>query len=220
MKKQLDNLFDKWKLGRSEYTSFILDGIFDYEKWGSQKKILFLMKESHSMDSNDDLAKHIIDRAKSDENLWSIWKNVALWTYCINLTDENKVALYKELTNPEQLDLLSSIAFVNVKKENGESISNNDKIAQYAIDDRCFLKKQIEIINPEIIICCYTMQSYENIYSLEKSKFHRYTEGVYFHENRVIIDFYHPANRFPRMMNFYTIGALYHQYLRVIENKA
>jgi hypothetical protein len=214
MKQQLDNLLDKWKLERPNHTCFVHDGIFDYEKWGSQKKILFLMKEPHSMEANDDLAKHIIERAKSEINLWSIWKNLALWTYCINQTDKTKIALYKKLTNSEQLDLLSSIAFVNVKKQNGESLSNNDIIAQYAIKDGIFLKKQIEIINPEIIICCYTMSSYEKIYSVEKSNFHQYTEGIYFHENRVIIDFYHPANRFPRMMNFYTIGALYYQYLR------
>lgn len=47
-----------------------------------------------------------------------------------------------------------SIAIVNLKKTGGGNTSNPSIIKEYAIRDAEYLRKQIELIVPKIIICC------------------------------------------------------------------
>jgi hypothetical protein len=56
--------------------------------------------------------------------------------------------------------IVDSIAYVNVKKNaGGTSKSNNNEIAQYAVSDKEFLKRQLNLINPNIIFCGGTINS-------------------------------------------------------------
>ena len=50
-------------------------------------------------------------------------------------------------------EIIDRIAVVNVKKSNGENSSNYEDLEKYAIEDRAEIKRELEIIRPDIIVC-------------------------------------------------------------------
>lgn len=49
---------------------------------------------------------------------------------------------------------VKKIAFLNLKKVGGGAKANKDEISEYAIRDKKFIKEQILLYNPDVIICC------------------------------------------------------------------
>jgi len=101
----------------------------------------------------------------------------------------------------------NDIALVEVKKVNeGQRSSALKKIIEYALRDRGFLTEQIDLIQPEVILCCYTIDAYDGIYpedadepcqqlSCVPVKWNTKHVYCYKHHGRLIIDFYHPSIR-------------------------
>lgn len=100
---------------------------------------------------------------------------------------------YEETYEYKNNGILDDIAYVNVKKELGDVRSNNNEISRIAYENRDDLASQIDSISPEIVFCCYTFRAYKNIYNAEHTV--KLAEKLYEHRGRIIIDFYHPANR-------------------------
>ncbi|MCG8400358.1 MAG: hypothetical protein MJA84_02055 [Firmicutes bacterium] len=98
------------------------------------------------------------------------------------------------------LKALASIAFMNIKKSGGGGNSNQPEIDNYLKDHKSLILKQIEIIQPDIIIQGLTRRSivrgfYGDVvwhptgYTIEVARFQY--QGI----NAKIIDFYHPSTR-------------------------
>lgn len=49
---------------------------------------------------------------------------------------------------------IRKIAFMNINKRGGKNKCNMSKLKQYAQDYSEFIRRQIEIINPKVIVCC------------------------------------------------------------------
>ena len=64
-------------------------------------------------------------------------------------------------------DILKHIAVVNVKKSGGKANSSMEEINQYAEYDSEELKKELEIIDPTVIVCGYTISSLNIIMGTE-----------------------------------------------------
>ena len=103
------------------------------------------------------------------------------------------------ITNLELPETINDIALIEVKKLNeGRSTSDDKEINMYAKIDKDFIKEQIDLINPDIILCCYTGEAYadhlfiedawEKLISISKC-------NCYKDFNRLVIDFYHPSTR-------------------------
>ena len=192
--KKNEALFKKWK-NESNAQSFVTDGIVDPDTWfGSEHKdrILIIIKEAYIKKDNPydwDLTKWIQGEqccanrecGKSDCNDCKItgatYNPIAKWVYAINQLNKGNFNCYdnwewlgvsdknSKAFNIARKSLLSQIAIINIKKADGQPTSNKDDLYYNAARDKDFLKQQIELINPDIIICGGTYNYLRCVYT-------------------------------------------------------
>ena len=116
-------------------------------------------------------------------------------------------------------DLLRHSAIVNLKKSNGVERSNDDNLLEYVENDGEYIKKQIETLNPNIIICGGTFEKfYQKLYNVTDEN--QITDWTYFHDNRLVFDFVHPAYQAHGAMMYYMISSLFIKALKEEKVKA
>ena len=197
--KKINALFEKWKQARPEYEvegkRFTIDGIADYDAWEKSKpKILFLLKENHDEEYEPCWGITV------DSKPWSL--NIARWRQILIelFRDISKEISFEIVDLPETID---DIAMVEVKKLNeGKKVSSNSDIMKYAKRDNKFLKEQIDLINPQVVLCGNTGDFYDIIYADDSSckESERLSPDLskcacWKYHDRLIIDFYHPSTR-------------------------
>ena len=192
-------LIKKWSKMRPSYGDFH-DGPSSWETWVKQNpKILFLLKEPHS----DFLPAYPIRNMPIERGFFL---NIGLWHYAIKsfFCDSKRASFnnaIEEVKRQNVGELMDQIAIVNVKKKDeNKSISNNADIKSYAKSDKdgALLKKQIDIIDPNIVICGNTMDSYDLIYYDDENYNLRVEKNkckIWEWSDRLVVDFWHPANR-------------------------
>ena len=172
----------------------IWDGPSHWDKYeNSIPRIVFLAKEAHS--SFHPSTPRIVDDRFT--------KNIATWASLIiatlNINSNKKDALSKDLQ-----DTYDRIAIVEIKKiDEGRTSSSDSNIKKFAWIGREFLKQQLEILEPNIIVCLGTLDSFDiiNNYSEEEKKL--YEKKIYSNKNCncwisnnvMVIDFFHASNR-------------------------
>lgn len=143
-------LLTTWKLERG-YPIFTFDGVFDEETYLKQAtKVLFVLKEADWPDANEDV--HLVDYLLSEisPTYWKTWNNIARWAQALLEGGE-----YPEyVSKGDKTYWLKRIAFVNLKKVPGGSTANTEEISKYVQNDALYLRSQIELYTPDIIICC------------------------------------------------------------------
>ena len=112
--------------------------------------------------------------------------------------------LWKEVTE----SVLAS-AVVNIKKSRGCSSSSSDDLLQYVTADGDLLKQQVACLSPHVVICCNTWHLVKNLWPRVK----QISERVISIDGMLVLDFWHPANRYPDVMGYYTASALLHRAL-------
>lgn len=148
LKEKEMKLFSKWRIER-KYKYFISDGIMDEVEWNKQAyKILFVLKEANWENGDEDLCKFLLSEKSS--SYWKTWNNVARWTKA--LIEQGEYPRY--VSKSDKSYWLRKIAVMNLKKVGGSSIADDALIREYAENDKVYLKEQIELYNPDIIICC------------------------------------------------------------------
>lgn len=211
---EISELFKDWK-GKvdTNNTAFVTDGVMDPEKWFKQtERIMFVLKEAYSepYENDWDLAKYAL---KSDPfKKESTWRNISLWTKGMQCTVADYEPDDKELKSFGN-KYLHSIAAINIKKYNGRNTSDASDILQYAFQEKEFIKKEIEICDPNVIVCCGTANALNYVIDFD---YGRYNKQCFYHtilngHEVIVIDFYHPANRYPRIMNYHTLCGIYHR---------
>lgn len=217
-------LFELWKTRKNEELEidhskrFIEDGIVDENLWENGSKILYFLKEAYTDGNSDDGFSLTEAHRRYDWTKYgtSIWFRVAEWTYGLNVlssmtADEvvngglNVVPRYKYFKDGElDNNLNSEIAFVNVKKSKGKSESDLEELKKYCEFDREFIKRQIEIINPRIIVCGGTKELFDKIFDNNDS----------FLEDKIVIEHCHPSIRVSKEDVYYGVVNKYVDILR------
>ena len=116
---------------------------------------------------------------------------------------------------------LRQAAVVNVKKSGGEKVSDYKEIQRYAEYDRRELRREIELIDPTVIVCGYTISAlniimetpvkeYANAEQQNSNLF--YTVQINGHA-AIVLDYWHPSNQFPDLLNYYGLMGSYQQAL-------
>lgn len=205
--KQLDTLFKKWKLSKS-YPHFIKDGIIDENMFESlDQKILFISKEANMKKYDDD----------NDFRVW--WKDehektfsirVAQWAYGIL----HNFPEFESISYEKQRVALKSISFMDVKKLGGGNRSNKKDILKYVTQDLEFIKKQIDIIDPDIIVSSIDTKPNKVIFG-EDFKKTGYHVNYLQEDGRLIIDFYHPSAQAGASMGYVLLEKVF----KVIHSK-
>lgn len=78
----------------------------------------------------------------------------------------------------------------------------------YVEKDRDLIMQQIELLDPHIIIFCYTWPLVKEYWKHEEL-----TEWVYKSGNRILIDYYHPTIRSSSEIMYYALCAIYQKSL-------
>ena len=148
IKEKEKELFARWQAERG-YKYFISDGIIDEVEWNKQNyKILFVLKEANWENSNADLCEFLLSECSS--SYWKTWNNVARWTKA--LIEKGEYPRY--VSKSDKSYWLRKIAVMNLKKVGGDAVAEDETIKSYSTTDRTYLKEQIELYKPDIIICC------------------------------------------------------------------
>ena len=177
--KKKDELMSEWIAKHGAKTgvkSFAMDGIISPEKWFSmspeKERILFILKEAY-----DDVNHRIWDEAKwiahepCMENCESAdcqncrasgytFNPVAEWIYGIYNAGSENYDNWLGVTSKNmdeyytvRDELLSRVALINIKKSDGTRTSSDEDLFYYTVLDKELLTRQIELINPTLIIC-------------------------------------------------------------------
>ncbi len=206
--KNLRELFNHWKDAQvhnektKEYMSkrkisvksFCIDGYVDEECWERGDKILFVLREANGAHATEMDGDSIIVgngegksfwikneiQSKNEKNIPVMLKKLENVCFCLQ---EAGV-----LKNKERANFLKQSAFMNINKMGGYSSVHWPTLKKYAEQFKDYIKREIEIIAPEIIVCCGTEWLLkEKVYSEEEWKKLRCKCKIY--------DLPHPAKR-------------------------
>ncbi len=188
--QQLDALFEEWKNKiYSDQNIFIRDGIINENEWNkTDKKILFICKEANN---------------KSEES----WDFRGWWSKSINYTFAYRIAEWSSgilqnfpsfdsiNDNEKKFDAIQQIAILNVNKTGGKATSKDANLKIHIEESKKFILKQIEIIEPNIIISCIGDELNDFLFSDEKWSQSGYAILVKRYGNAKLISFVHPSSR-------------------------
>lgn len=167
----LEKLFDEWarkhaeKISQDEpygmekeppYGGFVRDGIINLENWKKQKvRICFLLNEAggrfdmeHYPDGFD-LAAEWNEKGAFSKFMFKL----AVWTKAIQDSFNAPSTYVKQDVVNMRNELIRSIAVVNIKKSDGQRRSNFEVLQRFASEDAEEIKHELELVNPNIIIC-------------------------------------------------------------------
>ena len=173
----LEKLFDEWARKHAEkvstaepylmpeketpYGGFVRDGIINLENWKKQKvRICFVLNEAGGYDDREkfpngaDLAADWNERGSFSTFMFKI----AVWTKAIQDAFVPPVTYNKQEVLKMRDDLIRSIAVINLKKTDGQKHSNFEIVNRFAREDAEELRRELELVNPNIILCCETFK--------------------------------------------------------------
>ncbi|MEO2110094.1 MAG: hypothetical protein ABGW88_04065 [Leeuwenhoekiella sp.] len=187
---QIKNLLSRWQSERN-YEKFCNDGILIHKEYSkANPKILFLLKESKAKFTNIEgpLGPH------GDSKVF--WRNMKLWTITTAKKFEKQSVDLNSFINEKEKPN-TKIAYINIKKDStitpiDSQYSEYENIKSYAVSDSEFLKKQIEIINPDVVFCggtfCFANFIFNDLRKIDSNLYIRNNDQYW-------IDFYHPSCR-------------------------
>lgn len=183
----LDELFSRWMLELSEEQKalFCKDGLmvkadqsFEFvdEKWEkAQRRVMFLLKDKNTPDG-DDTRLWLIDQKNGENNRrlsggnvgrTGFLPNIARLFYGLLNTNTNHRVTFNEVkkTKKEEVKRVWNVepfAFIETKKLAGYSSVSHKEMLMAMERDEVFLKEEIDILRPNIIICCDSEDSQFN----------------------------------------------------------
>lgn len=187
--KLLKDLEEKYLKSDMQYYEYVWDGPSNWELYeNSFPKILFLVKESR----NGYHPSIPLQKVNT-----KFMRNIARWSLIIDKAFEQN-ELPTMPSNSDLRDFNDSVAIMEVKKINQENISSTSKdLNEFAFEDREFLKRQIKIINPHVILCAGTLDCFDIIhdykYESHQKLFSIENTSVWLVDKRIIIGFKHPS---------------------------
>lgn len=194
LKDREDQLFDRWRTERG-YTSFMADGVPNEAVWDRQKwKITFVLKEANWLGGNEDLREFLLAGGN-----WKTWNNIARWTKA--LLEGGEYPQY--VSKADRIDWLSRVSFMNLKKVPGGPHTVNRELRDFAEKNAGFLREQLSLYAPDIVICCGWWVAadimYQNVLPKELlGEWMKTEDGFDYFYGRIagkstpVVSFYHP----------------------------
>jgi hypothetical protein len=189
----LKSLFEKWKASPGHDHSFVEDGIINERKL-DPRRVLFLCKEPNQSPSR---TKSESERFWTFQEFWEkdLWGafsiSIATWAHGVL----NNFVPYDLIPPGELISALHSIAFMNIKKSGGLGKTNSRELTTYAAKHKDLIERQVEIIEPTLIIASINCSAFKRILFHEPPKSSDHGIDVYNWMGIPVIDFYHPSAR-------------------------
>lgn len=210
----MDELFKEWKtLIMSDAKHFVEDGVICHESWGEVDcKLLFILKETNDYEGN---IANLINRAvtvKPKSKLWGrpTFHNIGRWAYGL-LNFPKSIDSY-EAANKERKKSLLPCSFINIKKTSGGRTAGK-AVELNAIKFASFLRRQIEILSPDIIVFGGTYKIMKDHVLPEMKKV---SHRIHKFNNVICINANHPACSKNRTLMYEQVVNNYANYIAAI----
>ncbi len=197
------------------YPNIVRCGVVDEVKYLSKKpRICFVLKETHSSENGWSLPLSLrrnVDNGMETKFSYT-WVQAGIWAYAIH----NGFNEYQQLNKPDIIrEGLGSIAVINLKKTGGSARAIPEQIADSSQAEVSLWQSELEIIDPELIICGKTFKNVCDNLNLPTEKLLEHNGKNYYYaqyevnEHRsVVLQFWHPACRKPRADTLELFGKL------------
>lgn len=187
----------------------ISDGIISIDDYfNSEIKILWINKEVNSTEEDADWnLREALYELREDNRVSKGWANtfnpIIYIIYGI-FNKKNWAEIPDTWVEPEIIEYLRKIAYINVKKIPGGSTANWNELVDFHNKFGYILEKQIKLYKPDVIICGYTYeiiketlnQIYEKTSSQKFEIDDKNKDNIFYYNNEIlIIDAYHPNSR-------------------------
>ena len=204
-----EKLFDEWqekeKLGYNSENKklFVRDGLIHEESYfKAPVKILYLLKEVNGGDKDWDLREFVKNGGQS-----ATWNNITRWTKGIfRYGEELNWSSLEEINEDSRKETLKHIIAVNLKKIPGGYTTDYKKLEDFLEkpSNINYLKQQISLYNPDIIVCCGTGWWYSN-YIEKGMKWKKTKRGILYNKenNKLIVSYSHPEARVSSNLLYY-----------------
>lgn len=148
-------LFSRWRASSAAFQDhFVEDGIIDPAKWAqADARILFILRETNGYRNSMATLIHKACTTHPSSKLWDrpTFHNVGRWAYgLLNATDATLPGF--DAAHKNRKTALLACAFMNLKKTTGGARAT-EAVEHAAARDACFLREQIELIDPQVIVC-------------------------------------------------------------------
>ena len=168
-KKHTPDFLDEWHKAFNEVPPSRINefGIINIENYDKDNGVLFICRETNGWDNQDyssgclfrkwmcDITKEGLAGKGHIKKHPNMWYNVGRWIMLMQVpeTSIEELALLKEKAIPA----IGQIAFTNINKVRGKEQSRKEYniLAKSSVVGEV-LKREIEIINPKVIVCCGT----------------------------------------------------------------
>lgn len=191
-KEKQNKLFSEWK---KKYKYFSPDGIVDFYSYNNASlEITFILKETNEKeeDGGYDLTEFLRDGAVGG----GIWNNVS--RFSAGIIFKKNFEEVKDLDKYDREKYLAPISVINLKKTPGRATSIDSEIDKFAKEDREYIKKQVEICRPDLIICGGTGDIFiKNILNLNTNSWTYVSDYLSYliYNDTIIVKTFHPACR-------------------------
>jgi len=187
----------------------VLDGIIDIDQYKkTPNRILWILKEGNESGGKDGNCRDHRDFHKNVACYYKGWKstykNLIGVTYGIlNNTSYKDLPIVNDDATLNGENILEKIALININKNGGNSQAKHTIIEGNYTKHKEVLLKQIEGVEPDIIInCCRVRRLFDDlirVYDLEKKQYDSRPEfnySVEYAENskKLLINYWHPGS--------------------------
>lgn len=206
-------------------TDIIPCGVVDEETYSHvHTKIVFILREAHmrtpyKIESGWTIPKGLkrnadmgLNNLPMQRKYMDTWRQVGVWAYAIVNGFDTYQVLRK---NSYVAQGLKYVGMTNLKKTGGKSSSNWQEISHHATRDKELWTKELEIMNPDLILCGGTFHHVTRNLNLERCLLHKDLDKSYFYsiynlknKQSVILSFWHPNNRKNRNNNLSVLKIL------------
>lgn len=189
--------FSHWQNQHFPHETFYRDGIINETSYNSAStKILYIAKEPNASNHKNNETKSFCDEWNNTRPVYGFALRIAEWSYGIL----NHFPPFSTITEDSRYDSLKKIAFLNCKKTGGSGVLNDTKEFNSLVwQQQSLIRRQIEIIQPEITILCLSRSKYLRDLLFPGSE-NKWVDCGYDIEiakvgTTKLIDFYHPSSR-------------------------
>jgi hypothetical protein len=201
--QKLGHLYSSY-FGRRK-NNIIRCGIVSEPEYSSRRpRIVFFLKEANSNDKGWSWPKTVRDQVVKvahggyfDSDWRATGYTVGTWAYALHFGFKR----HDSLTLDDAAEGLRYVGMTNVKKEPGQPNSDAEEIRKRARRDVRLWRRELEIMDPDLIVCggYPVFDSVADLLELDKHKLCRAGKDIRYSlweldgHRVVILDFYHPA---------------------------